>query len=69
LVTVPAELKICDVYKEIESADKELREEDDEGECGYDYEGWNALSLMDKVCEKNDWSWKYIMPEIDFTIG
>ena len=69
IVTVPAELKSYELAKVITKADKELRVEDDEGECLYYKEGWNMITLMNKICDENDWSWRHLRPEIEFTIG
>ena len=69
LVTIPAELKIYELKNIIEQTDKELRKEDDEGECEYNHYGWNVMTLMDEICDKHGWSWRHLCPEVDFTIG
>ena len=69
IMTFPTETDFSEVEKAIAKADKELREEDDEGECLYNEEGWNYITLMNKVCEEHGWSWQQLNPEISFTIG
>lgn len=68
LVDVPAEVKVYQVQNAIEKADQELRKEDDDGECQYNYDGWNTCTLMDEVCKNRDWTWSFLNPEISFTI-
>ena len=68
LVTVPAEMEIYKLQNYIEKTDKELRKENEEGECEYNYYGWNITTLMDKVCKDYDLSWQKLKPQIDFVI-
>ena len=66
LLTVSAEETICQVRDLIGKVDNELKEENENGECGYDLYGWNVTTLMDEVCDKasNGWSWRFLYPEI-----
>lgn len=68
LLTVPAELKMYQVRETIESINEEFKKEDEGGECLYDSYGWNATTLMDEVCERNGWSWRFLLPELSFEI-
>ena len=70
LLTVPAELKIYQVQNIIEKVNNELKEENEDGECGYDLNGWNVTTLMDEVCDKasDGWSWRFLYPEISVEV-
>ena len=70
VLTVPSELKVYRVQNIIEKVNEELKEEDDDGMCGYDHEGWNVTTLMDNVCERasDGWSWRFIRLEISVEI-
>lgn len=69
IMSVPLTVGYADVKKAINQADSELREEDDEGECRYNQEGWNASVLMDYVCEKHEgWVWGFLNPDMEITI-
>lgn len=58
-----------DVAKALDRADKLLRKENKEGWCSYDMYGWNCTTLLEKVCEKTDWTWFVLRPDVEFTIG
>jgi hypothetical protein len=49
--------------------DKLLRKEDENDECEYNDFGWNASTLLDKICDSRGWTWEFVAPEIDFVIG
>lgn len=68
LLTVDADLNELEVMKKITDVDSILRYENEDGECLYNYYGWNASVLMDEVCEKYGWSWESLNPDIEFTI-
>ena len=70
LLTVSAEQTIYQVRELIEKVNNELKEENDNGECGYDLNGWNVTTLMDEVCDKasDGWSWRFLYPEINVEV-
>ncbi len=68
LLTVDADLTESEVIKNIASVDRQLRKEDEDGECLYNEYGWNADVLLDEACEKYGWTWESLNPQIEFTI-
>lgn len=68
-LTTDEDVKLSEVYRAICDTDKLLRKEDDEGECAYNYEGWNVDTLMDEVCRYSGWSWVTLSCDMEFEIA
>ena len=68
-VTVPdGSTTEYDVLRALTDADKLLRYEDEEGECDYDRYGWNKETLLNDVCNTQNWYWCALKPKIEFAI-
>jgi len=70
ILTVSAEQTAYQIRELIEKVNNELKEENEDGECGYDLNGWNVTTLMDEVCDKasDGWSWSFLYPEISVEV-
>jgi len=68
ILTVPTEVTKEEVVKVITDTNNRLREENDEGDCMYNEEGWNASTLMDTVCNKTGWTWGFLNPDLEVDI-
>ena len=68
-VVLPEEIPVYRVQNELERADKELRAENEDGECLYDVYGYNLDTLMDRLVKNTCWKWKKVNPEVAFTIN
>jgi hypothetical protein len=68
-ITVPdGDITEADVLDALKKADCLLRIEDEEGECDYNRYGWNKETLLDTVCNTQNWSWSALKPKIEFEI-
>lgn len=68
-ITCPIHVENYQVQNALVKADKQLREENEEGDCAYNEEGWNIKTLLDSVCKAHNWTWSRLVPKVDFTIG
>ena len=58
-----------DVNRHLWMTDQKLREEDSEGNCGYDNFGWNADTLLDALCKTYDYTWSKLSFDLEYIIG
>lgn len=68
-LTTDDNVSLSDISRELDTMDKLLRKEDENGGCIYDNIGCNSSSLMDEVCRYTGWSWRRLYADVSFEIG
>lgn len=68
-LTTDDNVSLYDISRELDTMDKLLRKENEDGGCVYDNIGCNYYSLMDEVCKKNGWAWRHLYADVSFEIG
>lgn len=73
VITVPDVISKDNIREILNKIDKEFHnEEDDEGNyigCHYAEHGYNSDTLLKEMHVRTGWTYKYIYPEISFTIN
>ena len=73
VITVPDVISKDNIREILNKIDKEFHnDEDDEGnyiDCNYARHGYNSDTLLKEMYVRTGWTYKYICPDISFTIN